>query len=488
MYSRRNAAMLAGTASEVRMLSWGDGDGQFKDYDPGLPTGYDVRDRLKLQGSLLERSESVRDLTVKLVTVVSGDVAKTAAKSARPSATLKSLPCKDYKTLLNAWKKALKWRQALDDALSTLLSVCLSTEQIGDQLFLMLIASAGSAKTRFCDALLVSDGCYALEHLTGFHSGWKGDGEGGYSLLDRIDRKTLVTPEGDVLMSNPAFAQIMSQQRRIFDGKSTASYKNMKEDQSFHGLRTPWIIAGTPALLDSDQAKLGDRFLKVFIDDPDDDEKTHILRRVAHAAMNAVKQRSDKSAEGQLDDRMREAYQLTGGYVDYLRSHTQLLQNVDCSDENLDRCSELGEFTACLRARPAKGKDEVHDAKEMPTRLTHQNVRLAMCQAVVLNKPVVDDEVMRRVRKVAVDTAAGQTLQISRWLAVHQEDGMVPEAVAQVLNKTQDKTKDLLKFMRAISVTEAFEPIDGVTGRKGRQRWRLTEKMHRLYQNVVVDW
>ena len=49
------------------------------------------------------------------------------------------------------------------------------------------------------------------------------------------------------LLSSPKFAELMSQQRRIFDGTSGASYKNRKEDVRFTGLRTPWVMAVTPS-------------------------------------------------------------------------------------------------------------------------------------------------------------------------------------------------------------------------------------------------
>jgi hypothetical protein len=171
--------------------------------------------------------------------------------------------------VLNAWRKALEWRQELDDVLSVLLAVCFSTEQVGDQLFLQFIANAGVGKTVFCDALLTSKNCYPLEHVKGFHSGWR-EGQDGedFSLITRINRKTLVTPEGDVIMSSPQFTEIMSQQRRIFDGTAGASFKNMKKDRRYTGLRTPWIIAGTPALMQTDQSRLGDRFLRICANGP----------------------------------------------------------------------------------------------------------------------------------------------------------------------------------------------------------------------------
>lgn len=396
---------------------------------------------------------------------------------------LEPIPCSTFAEVISAWGAAMRLRASMDDVLSVMLAVCISTEQVGDQLFLKVIGDAGSGKTRFCEGLLVSRSCYPLEHLTGFHSGWKGGSENGqdFSLLSRINRKTLVTPEGDVLVSSPQFQQIMSQQRRIFDGTSGASYKNMSEDQRYTGLRTPWIIAGTPALLDADQSRLGDRFLKVYVDAPDEDEKRHILRMVGRSALQAVRLKSEQdNAEKQMSPEMAYAYQLTGGYVDWLKSNTDLLSTIDMSDDHLDRCAILADFTASMRASQPK---ENHPTVELPTRLNHQMVRLACCNAVVLNKSEVDTEVMRRIRKVAVDTSRGPNLDIVRVLAKCQYGAEV-RVLTNGIHITEDRCRSMMRFLTHIGVVTKYTgPLPGGVKATG-PRWQLTAKMKALYHEV----
>lgn len=401
---------------------------------------------------------------------------------------LEPLPCTTYRDLISAWRRAMRWRQAMDDVLSVMLAVSLSTEQIGDQLFLMCIGDAGSGKTKFCDGMLVSKSCYPLEHLSGFHSGWKGSGadsDEDFSLLARINRKTLITPEGDVLMSSPKFVEIMSQQRRIFDGTSGASFKNRKEDMRYTGLRTPWIIAGTPALLDTDQSRLGDRFLKVVISPPDEDERAEILKRVAFTALRAVQIKSDGTPQSQLDENYCEAYQLTGGYIDWLKFNTDLIASVDFQDRHLLHCAHLGEFVAYLRARPNPNPNRNEEAsKEEPTRLTHQFVRLAACLAVVLNKSRVDDEVIRRVRKVALDTARGQTMRLVSLIYSKQrkgEGGIEKRGLALHANLTDEKCSGLMRFLNRIGATKFDE---GTTPGMKSNKYVLTPNLLRLYREV----
>jgi hypothetical protein len=321
--------------------------------------------------------------------------------------------------VLSAWRKALEWRQELDDVLSVLLAVCFSTEQVGDQLFLQFIANAGVGKTVFCDALLTSRNCYPLEHVKGFHSGWKeGDGE-DFSLITRINRKTLVTPEGDVIMSSPQFTEIMSQQRRIFDGTAGASFKNMKKDRRYTGLRTPRIIAGTPALMQTDQSRLGDRFLRICIDLPTEEQEDAIIDRAIGKSLRDLMHTSDGTAESCLNPRIAHASRLTGGFIDYLREDPRelLLGLVFDPSEVIDRCRPLAKFVAYMRARPDPDrKRNVEPSVELGTRLGQQFGRLAGCLAVVLGEYAITEEVYRRVRKVVMDTSRGLSLSIARHL------------------------------------------------------------------------
>ena len=338
---------------------------------------------------------------------------------------LKSSPCTSYKTLTNAWKKAIYWLPEIDDALSVMLAVCLSTDQIGEQLFLQLIAAAGSLKTKLCDALLVSSKCKVLESITGFHSGAMDASGDDYSFIARANHKTLITPEGDLMVRNPKFLVIMAEQRRIFDGSSSAVYKNRKKDIVHTGLRTPWIMAGTPAMLCHDQSQLGDRFLKVFMESPEEEVKKEIVATVGYTALRCVRTTSNGKPDGQMDPALAETYRLSGGYVDYLRLNAESLisQLVIDEDRVVRECSTLGEFTAKMRAREVIGGErEIESLDEMPTRLVHQFVRLACCIAVVLNRPTIDSEVMRRVRKVSRDTCRGGSMDIVDYLAKHPEE------------------------------------------------------------------
>lgn len=497
--TRRTVEALTGSSaggppSSVECLRWGE-DG----HDPTLKSGWDVRDVLKLLDTPAGRVEVLSGLLAMVVPVPDDWGMKREAIARSTPRELTSIPCTSWADLLNSWRKALRMRESLEDTLAVMLAVCASTIQSGDnQLFLQVIGDPGSAKTKLCDALLVSKHCFALEHLTGFHSGWKDPSGEDFSILSRCNGKTLITPEADVVMSNSNYGVIMSEQRRIFDGTSQAKFKNRKEEMKYTALRTPWIMAGTQKLLDKDQAQLGDRFMKIFIDHPGRDEQRAILRRVAFTAMQSVRRTATGDARSIVDANMMEAMCKTGGYVDWLRANIgEQLGGLETDEDAVaDDCADYAELTAFLRARPTLDghkRIDVHDAKELPTRLTGQYGRLASCLAVVYNRPSIDGNVMNRVRKLALDTAAGKTQQMVAQIVAEErarremrlEPGIRLGTLAHRCTMSDDKTTGLLHFLRSVGAVESFstKKTEATTG--GVTMFRLTADLRDIWERVM---
>ena len=486
----RVSKKLSGIARTVRWLRWGK-----EGYDPEKPSGYDVRDHLRSKGlTATNRRDALAELLPKIEAVpadwfnVNGT--ELNGKHMRPY-NIDARQCKAWKDLEPTWMEALEWRKCIGDVLAVLLSIASSTKQSGNQLFFQVIGPPGSAKTTLCEGLLISDHCHHLEHLTSFYSGWKKPGEGDKdcSLLARINGKTLITPEADVLMSSPKFLELMGQQRRIFDGKAGKTYANTDEDRLYEGLRTPWIMAGTQKLMGIDQSGLGDRFLRIYMDEPTDDVKRNILRRSLRTERAAILESSNGTADSITDPKLRLAYSMTGGYVDWLRANVEtLLPEIDMSVEMEDKIINLAELTADLRARPDMDpkKHETFDIKELPTRLTRQFGRLALCLAVVLNKRCVDDEVMRMVQKVAFDTSYSHSMNIVKWMCArnrisgqsNQSTGLMLETLRTWAGMTEERMSHYLNFLRKIKV------VDHIPGKHSRGTWKLTERVYDLYIKI----
>lgn len=445
-------------------------------FDPELPSGYDVRDMLS--GSSV--AEQVSALFSKIEAVPNGWLEGVKKKAgSRMSVAL----CNNWNDLVKTWGNALEWRDTMSDCLATLLAVCLSTDQIGDQLFLQLVGEPGSGKTELCEALLRSRYCVPVEKLNGFFSGWKkGEDDKDFSLINRANHKTLVTPEWDLLRSSMNFREVMSQQRRIFDGKASASYRNRDEDRHYVGLRTPWIIAGTPAMLNSSDSHLGDRFLRFFMDKPTLAQRKKIMRFGSLQMIENTKLISNGIPDETIPPKLLKARQATGGYVDYLRENTQqLLCAVSVEEWAIDQCETLATFTSYLRSRRDPNPDSEMICVEEPTRLNKQFVRLACNLTAVLGKKVVDKEVMRVVRRVAISTSTGLTMDISNILFNSGDAGV--EAI-YLVNRTGKSWKILephLIFLAKINVAENFRE-----DKRCKVKWRMLESFRPLYQRTMV--
>lgn len=488
---QRVAKRLSGHAHSVSFLRWGP-----EGYDPSKPDGWDVRDALS---SVPVRLDALRSL-LPLIEPAPAEWFSPQHVNVNGSTNgkvpaLEPESCDNWLKCKAAWKDALEWRDELSDVMVTMLAVAASTNQSGkNQLFLLVVGEPGSAKTTLCHGMLVSRHCKILSHIKSFHSGYKKEGGEDCSLVNRISGRCLITPEISALANNGNIDQLDNEARQIFDGETSNTYGNSDVDREYKALRCPWIRAGTPTILDRDQSRLGDRFLKVRIEQPDEEVKQAILLRAIRNEIRAVVESSNGTAASIIPPELRKAYALTGGYVDWLFANAEeKLQEVACNmTEDVElKCANLAMLVAEMRARPNMDpkKLETFHGKELPTRLVSQITRLAACTAVVLNKPTIDKEVMHVVRKVALDTAYGHSLNIVVWMCTrdpgspdrtYQETGGISEKnLALWCNMSLSNMYSYLTFLRKIGVVKYDRYAHaGVS-------WTLTDRVYELYLNVM---
>jgi len=191
-----------------------------------------------------------------------------------------------------------------------------------------------------------------------------------------------------------------------------------------------------------------------------------------------------------VEEKLLRAYRLTGGYVDWLReTGAGMIPDLSLQGDAAlaDRLIDLAEVVADFRARPDpdKRKPDTEATKERPTRVAKQLTRLAACLMVVLNKtdPLPDADVMGKVRKVALDTARGRTLDMARVLAAAGEAGVDARRLAAKVGMGEDRSQTLLAFLAKIKVAGWHK--DPLT--PGRACWRLTDRLASLWRNVVDE-
>lgn len=461
----------------VHYLCWGD-----KGYDPELPKGYDVRDALSGE-TLKDRIPQLTRIFSLLTPIPDEWVAKGKTKG-KGSVELDWTPCKSWIELINAWRKPMKWTEGLDRGLSVMLACIASTEQKGDQLWVKIISPPSSGKSVLCEALSVHKK-YVLAKSTirGFHSGFSttNSNDEDNSLIALAKNKTLVTKDGDTLLQSPNVSQILAEARDIYDRVSRTHYRN-KMSKDYEGIPMTWILCGTSSLRALDSSELGERFLDcVIVEDIDEDLEDEIGWRIINRVDHDLSAEDGDSSQESAS--MVEAKQKTGGYIDYLRKNmNELLRGVNFSDDAKRQCQLLAKFVSFMRARPSSKQEEKAE-REMSMRLVSQHGRLAKCLAVVLQRKEVDKEVMRRVTRVATDTARGRTLDIVKTLYTAGEDGLELSRLAVLTNQTEDSERTLLRFMRKIGIVEVHAKKNA-RGIATRPRWKLADRMVRMYKLI----
>lgn len=469
----------------VHVLQWGS-DG----YDSALRGGYDVRDRLKDEGDVFSARVTALKSLIDLVVPIPEDwVPGRSSSTAKGGGTsIDPLTCREWRTLVNSWRKAMKWPESgigLDHALACMLASVTSTKAVGDQLWMKIIGPAACGKSTLCEAVSVAKK-YVLPKSTirGFHSGFGNHQDEDNSLLSQVRDKTLVTKDGDTLMQSPNLPQILSEARDVYDRTSRTHYRN-KMSKDYEGVNMTWLLCGTSSLKSIDSSELGERFLDcVIMEAIDDDTEDAILDRVAEKADRAMSYEADGAVETQYDPSLLEAMRLTGGYVCHLRENAQsLLHGVECGPEAKDRLKMLAKFVSYMRARPSLKQDEQAE-REFSARLLSQLLRLGKCLAAVLNRKTVDDEVMTRVSRVARDTARGRTLEIARVLRETGEDGMETQSITSLTHYGLEKTKALLRFLRSIGAAEWYHPKTTKGTISSAIRWRLTPRLRSIFDQV----
>lgn len=477
----------------VKYLNWSKLDsGKDGGYAASLVSGYDIRDYLSsLGGPVPIRVKRLCSL-LQLVDPIPGEwiVGRTRVEvNSSGKMGMDCIECKDWKTLVNAWRKAMHWTEGLDRALSIMLAVVVSTKAVGDQLWVKIIGPASTGKTTIAEALAVARKyIYPTDTMTGLTSGYQVDRSGSenMSLALKLRDKTLVIKDGDTILSDPALRKILAQFRAFYDRSLRSQYGN-RMSADHEGISTTVIICGTSSLRQLDTSELGERTLDcIIMDTIDDDLEDEVLWRVANRSERNASVEADGKIETQTDPSLVRAMQLTGGYVEYLRENSgRLMSRVDRHEPSMLTCIKLGKFIAYMRARPSTKQDETTE-REFGSRIVSQLVKMAKSLTVVLNKKFPDIEVMRRITRVALDTSRGRVLDLTKSLYSVGKDGMEIRTLAHTNNQTEDKERALLRFLRRIGAVEPFK-VESSIGIAISHRWRLIDKLMKLYADVIME-
>lgn len=428
---KRLAGKIHATSKKTYYLNWGR-DG----YSPNYSDGHDVRDLLCKGDKAIE--DRYKEFAAKIEEVPeswSNGLPKEAiSTNAVPQ------ECKSYEELIAAWKKAQTWFEGLDHAFTCMLASVVSVSLPGDQIWMRIIGPPSCGKTTLVESLAVDEqNVYSLSVFRGFHSGYN-SGEGkDSSLMPLVKDKTFIVKDGDTLLQAPNRAQILAEARDVYDGTSRAHYRNNVQNE-YKNHRMSWLLCGTPAIRAIDSSDLGERFLDVVImEEIDDDLEDRVMVDKARAVGRSI---SNTSRRGNmLDSNLEKAYKLTGGYVAYLRKNADsLLENIELTDDVFNRIARCAKFVAFMRSKSRHDKLD-KQSREHGARLTSQLTKLALCLAAAMKKKEVDEDVLGRIRKVALNTSIGPNLEIAKFLYA-RENGATENAIKIHMHSYNAKRKD----------------------------------------------
>lgn len=499
---KRAANILAAAPeppNEVYYLCWGP-----QGYDPELKSGYDLRDLLT-QGKRTS-ADRVTNLA-KLLGPTSNHpirpipqdwISGRSASTAKHGGTaIEPLPCTSYHQLLTACRKALRWTSNLDMAFSSMLAIVISTYAPGEgQVWLKVISPPSTGKTTLCSAIAMDrKHVFELSSLRGIHSGWKSDPEGreDHGLTPKIKNKTVLMKDADPLLQVRDRAGVLAEMRDFFDGSFDFYYRHGVSRKG-RDIKTSWIICGTEKLRDLDSTELGARFLDCVIMEGIDRELERDInrlkaRRIGEQMKNPESFKANGKPPPSITEEQRTMLRLTAGYLDHLyQRRDRIFPAIDQPDDAYERICDMAELAATLRARPNYKLPDGGGSREMSTRLTSQLVRLAFCLAAVLNKKSIGDaEVLRRVRKVALDTAKGTldgpTLQLASVLYDAGHDGLTITRASVQTDLTEHQTGVYLRFLRKLgAVTHSQRPTKH--GNTSLTIWRLSEDFRNLFTSI----
>lgn len=461
----------------LSVLKWGD-----KGYDKELPDGYDCRDLVKdLGGAKALRFTDQRFEELEL-----------SPKEKTPETErVTPIERETFDELCNDWSSRLHFTRQLRDTLAVSISCVISTDLHGEQLWLRVIGPPGSGKSTIAEAVSAAvEHTFPISIQTGFHSGY-GSKDEDSSLIPQMNHKTVVIKDGDTLLQSAARDRILSELRDIYDGTSRATYRN-KKSNTYKGLRITFMLCGTDSLRTLNRSGLGERFIDVeilgegdrspYLDKAFENAWDSLVASIQNGGAN------DSEAHGSAD--MLYLKQTTAGLINHLKdSLTSGKVKPPSVDKTMKlRIKSLGNLLGYLRAKVDRDGDGLlyRPRVELGTRLVSQFTKLAVCLAVVLGKDSIDREVLRIIRKVALDTADGFQYELVALLYKYRSSGLSARQIELQLNIGEGTVRRLLGDCRELKIVERNNDTNR-PGQRGRNRhlWRLTPPLKRLYSQAL---
>lgn len=382
-------------------------------------------------------------------------------------------PIESWKVVVKEYKKHMHLSKELEDMLALLFAVTFSIRiEAMVPLWMFFVGSPGSGKS----LLLQSLGNTRRTHFESslgpktLVSGQKGPFDP--SLLPHLIGRTLIIKDWTTMLSKPAQEQeeVFGVLRDVFDGRHERTFGNgmvrvyPDPDSTHKTCHFSIASAVTHAIYKHDRADYGERWLRFEL------TSSSIQDQVRRALRNSK-------------ERLYPEFKL--------RPIANAFLAREVSEDNMpriplkmeNRLVGLGTIISFIRSKVERhqGRLVYRPALEAPTRIAVCLQRLCEMLAFVYNKPVVDDDCYRLVKKVALDTCCGWHRDAFLTLMKNPRDLGMQEItdLGRFDNKTQTfRSLNDLKNLGAVTCRQMNNIERRRTGHMGKGNiplvWRLS--------------
>jgi DNA-binding MarR family transcriptional regulator len=407
-----------------------------------------------------------------------------------PEEEIPAAICTSFEDLDLCYRQHLHWTDVASDALAVTMAVAISSRIKGPLLWTYLIAPSGGGKSTICEATS-ADRLHVkrVNSFTGLHSGYKtGDTERpDVSLISKLQGKILVIPDfTSILALSPQMQEkIYGELRNIYDGVSSMHYGN-DLDREYTKITFPIVAGVTHEIHGLRKSALGERFLKVDMTDTHQSDNI-VMRTIMNVANSAASSLADNEVS-ELNPFMREIKSHTLGFMQHLFKKVAGGVKVSLPPWFAKKLAALAAIVAAARGEPKRQTGSDRDlvyrpVLEVGSHVGGQLTKLSMALAVVLDRDP-DNEILRRVTKVAMDTAYGFQLDIIRALG-NAPQGMTVDQLAIKIRLSPSTVRKICDDLRELGVVykKHEESASGIGGREAHVCY-LSPRIRKCWEEI----
>lgn len=462
---------LTGTARKIHHLHW----------SANLPSGFDVRDLIRFEAIKKRKPkrtyktlmQSFKDES-RRPKAIEGEV-KVDEKSAVSVKLVKTNVEKVYK----AFKKYLFLRNT--DGIQIMLATVIANKIGGDPVWMFLVAPPGSAKTELIQSLSQCEQVYPVSSLTphSLISGATWTGGADPSLIPKLDQKMLAIKDFTTIMEmrENEREEIFGILRDSYDGSCVKIFGNgvKRVYESRFG-----VIAGvTPVIyhLDSQNQSLGERFLKFSIEE-----------NLRHRAEDDVISRSISNIHFETEMRANIA-KVVAQFINWKCAEFDRakIKLPSMTEQRKLRLIAFAKFCARMRGSVSRDKyrtDMVQSrpSSEIGSRVGKQLSKCAQALALLNDRDHINDDDLRLVRKIMLDTISQKLEDIVHCiydLCETENDSVTTRTISAKTRYPQSTVSRCLGDLFMLEIVQR-------NGRLNKYEWSLTPYIRDLIETARI--